>query len=121
MGDLGWCGCRVRAPQELQPAVGTSIPYSAEGGGAPYVRVFDQFWRTLAMQRDFASADAPGCAPPRPPAPLTRSLPDISVRHASTGAGGDNGIAKLWNRRGISVSSYDDQSHYLHPHHRPAY
>jgi hypothetical protein len=30
--------------------------------------------------------------------------------------GGDNGIAKMWNRREISVSSYDDPSHYLHPH-----
>jgi hypothetical protein len=35
---------------------------------------------------------------------------------AATGAGGDNGIAKLWNRREISASSDDDQSHYLHPH-----
>jgi hypothetical protein len=33
-----------------------------------------------------------------------------------TGAGGDHGIANMWNRREISVSSYDDQSHYLHPH-----
>jgi hypothetical protein len=33
-----------------------------------------------------------------------------------TGAGGDNGIAKLWNRRELSASSDDDQSHYLHPH-----
>eukprot|EP01047_Picozoa_sp_COSAG01_P015835 COSAG01_NODE_798_length_13503_cov_8.878395_14_plen_112_part_00 len=33
-----------------------------------------------------------------------------------TGAGGDNGIAKMWNRREISVSSYYDQSHSLHPH-----
>jgi hypothetical protein len=33
------------------------------------------------------------------------------------GAGGDNnGIAKMWNRREISVSSYDDQSHDLPPH-----
>eukprot|EP01047_Picozoa_sp_COSAG01_P034838 COSAG01_NODE_2637_length_7327_cov_89.736718_3_plen_250_part_00 len=31
-------------------------------------------------------------------------------------AGGDNGIAKLWNRREILVSFYDDRSHYLHPH-----
>jgi hypothetical protein len=37
-------------------------------------------------------------------------------RPASAGAGGDNGIAKMWNRREISVSSYYDQSHYLHPH-----
>jgi hypothetical protein len=36
-----------------------------------------------------------------------------------TGAGGDNGIAKMWNRREISVSSYDDQSHDLHPHPHP--
>jgi hypothetical protein len=28
----------------------------------------------------------------------------------------DNGIAKMWNRREISVSSHYDQSHYLHPH-----
>jgi hypothetical protein len=34
----------------------------------------------------------------------------------STGAGGDNGIAKMWNRREISVSSCYDQSHDLHPH-----
>jgi hypothetical protein len=34
----------------------------------------------------------------------------------ATGAGGDNGIAATWNRREISVSSYDDPSHYLHPH-----
>jgi hypothetical protein len=33
-----------------------------------------------------------------------------------TGAGGDYGVAQLWNRRGISVSSDCDQSHYLHPH-----
>jgi hypothetical protein len=32
------------------------------------------------------------------------------------GAGGDNGIAKMWIRREISASSDDDQSHYLHPH-----
>eukprot|EP01047_Picozoa_sp_COSAG01_P048272 COSAG01_NODE_4688_length_4811_cov_3.539588_3_plen_209_part_00 len=32
------------------------------------------------------------------------------------GAGGDNGIAKMWNRSEIPVSSYYDQSHYLHPH-----
>jgi hypothetical protein len=35
---------------------------------------------------------------------------------ARTGAGGDNGIAKMWNCREISVSSYYDQSTYLHPH-----
>jgi WD40 repeat protein len=30
---------------------------------------------------------------------------------------GDNGIAKIWKRRGISVGSYyDGQSHHLHPH-----
>jgi hypothetical protein len=34
---------------------------------------------------------------------------------SSTGAGGENGIAKMWNRREIPVSSYDDQSHDLHP------
>jgi hypothetical protein len=35
---------------------------------------------------------------------------------ADTGAGGDHGIAKMWNRREISASFYDDPSHYLHPH-----
>jgi hypothetical protein len=34
----------------------------------------------------------------------------------ATGAGGDHGIAKLWNRRELSVSSDSDRSHYLHPH-----
>jgi hypothetical protein len=43
-----------------------------------------------------------------------------SIQHCArvarhTGAGGDNGIAKMWNCREISVSSYGDQSHYLHP------
>eukprot|EP01049_Picozoa_sp_SAG25_P007186 SAG25_NODE_571_length_6846_cov_4.575070_10_plen_166_part_00 len=33
-----------------------------------------------------------------------------------SGAGGDNGIAKMWNRREISVSSHYNQSHDLHPH-----
>jgi hypothetical protein len=40
----------------------------------------------------------------------------LSVHHMPTGAGGDNGIAKLWNRREISVSSCCDRPHYLHPH-----
>jgi hypothetical protein len=44
--------------------------------------------------------------PRREPEPLPRC----------TGAGGDKAIAKLWNRREISVSSYDDQSHNLYPH-----
>jgi hypothetical protein len=34
----------------------------------------------------------------------------------STGAGGDNGTGKIQKRREISVGSYDDQSHDLHPH-----
>jgi hypothetical protein len=38
------------------------------------------------------------------------------LRDISTGAGGDNGIAKMSKCRGISVSSYYDQSHYLPPH-----
>jgi hypothetical protein len=50
--------------------------------------------------------------------------PDASLRSVtfdrksatSTGAGGDNGIAKMWNRRDISASFSYDQSHYLHPH-----
>eukprot|EP01047_Picozoa_sp_COSAG01_P137671 COSAG01_NODE_68221_length_264_cov_2.436364_1_plen_56_part_01 len=29
----------------------------------------------------------------------------------ATGAGGDNGIEKMWIRREFSVSSYDDPSH----------
>eukprot|EP01047_Picozoa_sp_COSAG01_P040710 COSAG01_NODE_3444_length_6087_cov_8.153140_6_plen_585_part_00 len=33
-----------------------------------------------------------------------------------TGAGGDNGIAKTRKRREISVCSYYDQFHHLHPH-----
>jgi hypothetical protein len=44
----------------------------------------------------------------------------VQLRHLgrfeSTGAGGDNGTAKVWDRREISVSTYYDQSHYLHPH-----
>jgi hypothetical protein len=40
----------------------------------------------------------------------------VRARGVSTGAGGGNGIAQMWNRRGISVSSYEDQSHDLHPH-----
>jgi hypothetical protein len=28
----------------------------------------------------------------------------------------DNGIVKMYNRREISASFYDDQSRYLHPH-----
>eukprot|EP01047_Picozoa_sp_COSAG01_P018829 COSAG01_NODE_1029_length_12019_cov_560.144631_4_plen_215_part_00 len=39
-----------------------------------------------------------------------------SYRSGDTGAGGENGSAKMWNRREISVSSYDDRSHDLHPH-----
>jgi hypothetical protein len=34
----------------------------------------------------------------------------------STGAGGDHGIAKMWDRREISASCYYDRSYYLHPH-----
>eukprot|EP01047_Picozoa_sp_COSAG01_P051456 COSAG01_NODE_5312_length_4341_cov_18.144036_3_plen_278_part_00 len=33
-----------------------------------------------------------------------------------TGAGGDNGTGTIQKRRGISVGSYYDQSHYLHSH-----
>eukprot|EP01047_Picozoa_sp_COSAG01_P091707 COSAG01_NODE_23250_length_822_cov_1.134163_1_plen_159_part_10 len=39
-----------------------------------------------------------------------------SGSHYATGAAGDNGIANMWNRRGISVSSYYEPSHDLHPH-----
>ena len=42
----------------------------------------------------------------------TAELPNYSC----TGAGEDNGIAKMWNRREISVSYFYDQSHYLLPH-----
>jgi hypothetical protein len=38
-----------------------------------------------------------------------------SRRAQATYAGGDDGIAKMWNRKEISVSSYYHQSHYLHP------
>jgi hypothetical protein len=31
------------------------------------------------------------------------------------GAGGDHGIATMWNRREISASSYDDRSHIISP------
>jgi hypothetical protein len=34
----------------------------------------------------------------------------------ATGAGGDNRLAKMWNRREISASSCDHRSHDLHPH-----
>jgi hypothetical protein len=40
----------------------------------------------------------------------------VRARGVSTGAGGGNGIAQMWNRREISASSYEDQSHDLHPH-----
>jgi hypothetical protein len=36
-------------------------------------------------------------------------------RRTCTAAGGDNGIAEMWKRREISVSSCYDQSHYLPP------
>eukprot|EP01047_Picozoa_sp_COSAG01_P055404 COSAG01_NODE_6166_length_3814_cov_46.365276_5_plen_80_part_00 len=43
-------------------------------------------------------------------------------RSLSTGAGGDNGIAKLWTRREISVCSYHEMACYLllHPYVLPA-
>jgi hypothetical protein len=62
---------------------------------------------------------APAAAPPAAAAPTASSAMNtrqLVGSETSTGAGGDNGIAKLWNRREISVSSYDDRSHYLHPH-----
>jgi hypothetical protein len=37
-------------------------------------------------------------------------------RGEGTGAGGDNGIAEMWNRREISANCCYDQSHDLHPH-----
>jgi hypothetical protein len=48
-------------------------------------------------------------SPPHPPRAC-------AGRHTGAGAGGENGIAKMWNRRDISASSYYDQSHHLHPH-----
>jgi hypothetical protein len=39
----------------------------------------------------------------------------ISRRACSTGAGGENGTGKMWNRREISARSYYDQSHDLSP------
>eukprot|EP01047_Picozoa_sp_COSAG01_P012760 COSAG01_NODE_582_length_15201_cov_7.218315_22_plen_174_part_00 len=75
------------------------------------------------------SDDDSGPTPRRPPplcmawgdaeaAPVARrSMTSWRAASAlSTGAGGDNGIATMWNRREISVSSCHDQSHYLHPH-----
>jgi hypothetical protein len=50
------------------------------------------------------------------PTPLKRRRGGAQVETVCTGAGGYNGIAKMQNRRGISVSSYYDRSHYLHPH-----
>jgi hypothetical protein len=37
-------------------------------------------------------------------------------RAEHTGAGADNGITKMWNRRNMSAGSDYDRSHYLHPH-----
>jgi hypothetical protein len=42
-------------------------------------------------------------------------LPSYADADVDTGAGGDNGIATMPNRREISVSSYYEQSHYLPP------
>ena len=44
------------------------------------------------------------------------SCPPRGLIEWHTDAGGDNGSAKMWDRREISVSSDDDPSHYLHPH-----
>eukprot|EP01047_Picozoa_sp_COSAG01_P073859 COSAG01_NODE_12165_length_1788_cov_123.984606_3_plen_179_part_00 len=43
-------------------------------------------------------------------------LPSSADADVGTGAGGDNAIAKMSNRREISVSSYYDQSHYPPPY-----
>jgi hypothetical protein len=48
--------------------------------------------------------------------PHEELMPHVQGIAGNTGAGGDHGIAKMENRREISVSSYYDQSHYLHPH-----
>eukprot|EP01049_Picozoa_sp_SAG25_P008557 SAG25_NODE_782_length_5356_cov_9.982880_6_plen_206_part_00 len=40
----------------------------------------------------------------------------LRARRVSTGAGGDNRVAKMWKRRGISASSGYDRSHDLPPH-----
>jgi hypothetical protein len=42
--------------------------------------------------------------------------PAMTPLACCTGAGGDDGFAKMWNCRETSVSSYHDQSHDLHPH-----
>eukprot|EP01047_Picozoa_sp_COSAG01_P077342 COSAG01_NODE_13897_length_1520_cov_1.921182_2_plen_241_part_00 len=39
----------------------------------------------------------------------------LRARRVSTGAGGDNRVAKMWKRRGISASSGYDRSHDLPP------
>jgi hypothetical protein len=56
---------------------------------------------------------------PQPIAAAVRSACDRPPSRCwppDTGAGGDHGIAKMWNRREISASSDCDRSHYLHPH-----
>jgi hypothetical protein len=40
---------------------------------------------------------------------------EYRIADVCTGAGGDNEIANMQNRREISVGSYDDESYYLHP------
>eukprot|EP01047_Picozoa_sp_COSAG01_P018162 COSAG01_NODE_979_length_12356_cov_224.025618_3_plen_217_part_00 len=54
------------------------------------------------------------CSPCLGQPPVMRH-PPVLVRYI-TGAGGDHGTGKMWNRREISVSCDDDQSHDLHPH-----
>jgi hypothetical protein len=41
---------------------------------------------------------------------------DDPMLSSHRGAGGDTGMAKMWNRREISATSDDDRSRYLHPH-----
>eukprot|EP01047_Picozoa_sp_COSAG01_P068619 COSAG01_NODE_9957_length_2292_cov_7.086183_2_plen_336_part_00 len=47
---------------------------------------------------------------------MTTMLTMLIALSVNMGAGGDNGTGKIGTRREISVSSCDDQSHYLHPH-----
>jgi hypothetical protein len=80
------------------------------------------------VQRPAAVATPPA-APSKPPVRRVAEAGGASMRggrgslvwwrcnpSSIRGVGGDGGIAKMWNRREISVRSYEDRSHDLHPH-----
>jgi hypothetical protein len=71
---------------------------------------------TTAAGRRVDSHEEPECTDH---AAFARAITQALAREpllVSTGAGGDNGTGKIQKRREISVGSYYDQSHYLHPH-----